>query len=379
MKTLYIISKGYYPSTAQNNRIMAFIKGFSELGVNLKVYYLLPNKERSKVREEFPNVEFRYLWDYSALNNRFYILFRSILSLFRLIEKKSNIFITYIDLLLLPSFFWKKSNLFHERTEHPDEVRKSSIISDIKQRYYLNKCRSLKGLFVISKKLKKYFVSQGLNENNISVINMIVDNSRFKNLNKNKEVQRYIAYCGSISLNKDGVDVLIESFSKVVNKFTDLKLYIIGDFISKLDEKLILNKMSKLGIDNNVHFTGKVFYTDMPQLLKNAEALVLSRPNNKQAQYGFPTKLGEYLLTKNPVIVTRVGEIDLFLENDISALIVEAGNINDFAKKIEWVVDNQEKANKIGENGEKVALKEFNYIIEAKKIVDIIFTDKESI
>lgn len=70
----------------------------------------------------------------------------------------------------------------------------------------------------------------------------------------------------------------------------------------------------------------------MPQMLKNAEALVLDRPNSLQAQYGFPTKLGEYLLTGNPVVVTKVGDIPLYLKDGVSALLSEDRNPKEFAE-----------------------------------------------
>ena len=47
--------------------------------------------------------------------------------------------------------------------------------------------------------------------------------------------------------------------------------------------------------------------------------LVLARPDNIQAKGGFPTKLGEYLATGNPVVVTKVGEIPNYLIDGVNA------------------------------------------------------------
>ena len=126
------------------------------------------------------------------------------------------------------------------------------------------------------------------------------------------------------------------------------------------------------GISNKVVFTGVVSIQDMPQLLKDAEALVLDRPDSIQAQCGFPTKLGEYLLTENPVIVTKVGDIPKFLTDGVSALLAEERNPEDFASKIEWVLSHKEEAAEIGKRGALVALKNFNCEIETKKIIDFI-------
>ena len=74
-------------------------------------------------------------------------------------------------------------------------------------------------------------------------------------------------------------------------------------------------------------------YNEVPQLLMDSEVLALDRPNSIQAQCGFPTKLGEYLLTGNPVVVTKVGDIPLFLEDGVSALLAEKRNAENLPER----------------------------------------------
>ena len=110
----------------------------------------------------------------------------------------------------------------------------------------------------------------------------------------------------------------------------------------------------------------------MPQILKNAVALALDRPDSLQAQCGFPTKLGEYLLTENPVVVTKVGDIPLFLKDGETALLAEERNPQDFSSKLIWILQHPEEATMIGKAGAQVAMREFNYLKETKKIIDVI-------
>ena len=49
----------------------------------------------------------------------------------------------------------------------------------------------------------------------------------------------------------------------------------------------------------------------------------MARPDSRQARGGFPTKLGEYLATGKPVCVTKVGEITVYLEDNVSAFLAE--------------------------------------------------------
>ena len=124
----------------------------------------------------------------------------------------------------------------------------------------------------------------------------------------------------------DGVDELIKSFAIVNKTHPEVKLYIIGKTPDKNDASGNLKLIENLGVKDSIVFTGIVSAADIPQILKNAAVLALDRPDSLQAQCGFPTKLGEYLLTENPVIVTKVGDIPLFLKDGETALLVEERN-----------------------------------------------------
>ena len=97
-----------------------------------------------------------------------------------------------------------------------------------------------------------------------------------------------------------------------------------------------------------------------------------ARPDNVQAKYGFPTKLGEYLLTENPVVLTRVGDIPLFLRDGESAYIAEPGDEEEIASKMIEALTSP-NAQSIGMKGAEIAMQEFNSEIEAKKITDFIY------
>ncbi len=168
---------------------------------------------------------------------------------------------------------------------------------------------------------------------------MVVDNTRFDGLIKT-DSQRYIAYCGKASNNKDGVDRLIKAFSIVQKKLPDVKLFIIGDPPDSDSDNI--NLVKSLNLEVNIVFTGKVEADIIPQILKDASVLALARPDNLQNRYGFPTKLGEYLLTSNPVVITRVGDIPLFLKDGESAYMSDCDDIEAFASNLIKAKENKE-------------------------------------
>lgn len=371
---LHIIEFSYNPNTASCNRLFGYFRQLDKKGIEATVYYLAPSSKQDKVIESFSHIHFVYCWNrfipYRKFIKRYFVnkYIRSIVSHF----KPGDIVYTYTVSSITKACLEKKGvRVYAEVTEHPkacSPVADPTLLLD--EASYNDTLERLDGLFVISSPLKEYFQKLGVSPSKIQIVNMTVDPKRFENIQKTKTPHRYIAYCGTASNTKDGVDELIRAFAIVSRLHPDVYLYIIGSTPRKKERFENFELVQKLGIEEKVNFTGVIPSEKMPQILKNAELLALDRPDNLQAHYGFPTKLGEYLLTGNPVVVTSVGDIPHYLDDGVSALVVPPSNAELFSQKIIWALNNPTEAKAIGENGRSVALKHFNSMIESEKIID---------
>lgn len=374
--SLFFVYRSYKPGEAFTNRSLSYFHALSKIGIAANVVYLLPDNKRNKVENQIDGIDFTYYWDNLYFGNNVlrvvsYLIY--IIKFLKRIKKGDKVYI-YDNADLLRWILKKKGvSIYYEVTEHPSINPPSSRIKPIPMSQYLCMCKKVKGLFVISSSLKDYYIMQGVDANKIEIINMIVDAERFEYLEK-LEKERYFAYCGTLINNKDGVDLLIKSFALFHKRHPDVKLKIIGRTPSahELEKNENIQLIKKYHLDECIEFTGFILPHAIPQYLKDAEALILARPNNIQAQYGFPTKLGEYLLTKNPVVVTAVGDIPLFLKDGESALIAEAGNIESISKKMCWVAEHPSEAKVIGEKGYIIAKKFFNNVEETKKMLSFM-------
>ena len=357
---------------------MGWVHGLSDLCEPTEVVFFSPTSNFDKVKESYPHIKFTYMWDKNYINHptlKYFSLFLYTFQFRRKLKEGDKVYM-YGMSEMMPYIIGKKGVVYYyEITECPDIVLSGSRFFRSSVEKFLRNCKHLSGLFVISHNLKEYFRVKGIEDSKIHVVNMTVDTSRFDGVEKQPS-ERYIAYCGNASNNKDGVDQLIKAFAITSKTHPGVKLYIIGPRPAEGDSFQNKELAEELGIDDKVIFTGMVKSEDMPQLLKNAEILALDRPDNIQAKYGFPTKLGEYLLTGNPVVITRVGNIPLFLQDGVSALIAHPEEPKSFAAKLNWALDNPEEAKAIGQRGREVAMKEFNYKEETKKIIEILKKDK---
>lgn len=372
MAKLYFVRISYEPNGAPTNRLLSFIEGFSKLGIDVEVVFVLCDfNSRSRITQEWPHIHVTYLWDKLDIKNRYLRqLSYSFLS-WRFVKKlkKGDTVVLFDIQRMLFTLMEKRKDVkvYAERTEHPFAYHTRAVDMGKFVRY----SKQLDGLFVISKPLKDYFEEQGVEPSKIHLINMTVDTQRFEGLKKEPVEEPYIAYCGTASNNKDGVNDLIKAFSIVSQKYPQYKLYIIGKGLTKDDDSGNLQLVESLNLQDKVKFTGVVPAEKMPQLLKNAEILALDRPDNLQAKYGFPTKLGEYLLTENPVVVTKVGDMPKFLVDGESALLAEPQDEQSFSTKIIWAIEHPEQAAEIGAKGAEVARIHFNAFTESKKMAQI--------
>lgn len=199
---------------------------------------------------------------------------------------------------------------------------------------------------------------------------MTVDLNRFVQCPAAEIDNPYIAFTGTFNNAKDGVDILIKAFGKIAATYPALHLRLAGFWHYDVpgQEKLI----QELGLTERIHYVGVLNREQIPPFLCQASLLALSRPDSHQAQGGFPTKLGEYLATGNPVCVTKVGEIPDYLEDNVSAFMADPGSVDSFADAMDRALRDLENARKVGIRGRDVAEREFNVEIQSKKLLDFL-------
>lgn len=201
---------------------------------------------------------------------------------------------------------------------------------------------------------------------------MTVDLSRFDVEVKCK--YSYIAYAGSLSNDKDGIDILIKSFAYIAKKYPDIKLCLAGPNHPDVAKQKKL--ISDFNLENRIIYLGTLIRDEIPQFLKGATLLALARPDSHQAQGGFPTKLGEYLATKNPVCVTTVGEIGNYLKDNTSAYLAVPGSVESFARALQRAMDDHNRA-QIGHAGYLVAYNNFNMEVQAARLKTFLDTNNK--
>lgn len=399
-----ILSHYPFPSgMAGTNRLASLSKGLVEQGNKVKIFCIVPTEKKdsvlnTQIEGSFEGVEFEYtagtlIWPDSKRAKLWAFLrgyLRSLPIIFRfhrrrkidhMISTSGN-----MQINLLYYFFCKlfRIKFSHTQDEYPIVVREAHLFHPAYRFIYMKiHYRLFDGMIIMTKRLMEYYREFVRKDAKLIHIPMTVDCARFEScltVWEHSEDQ-YIAYCGTFDStnNKDGIDILIKAFGEINDIFPEVKLYLIGGAVDR--EKQSIADMKKLamnlGLNDRVVFTGKIHRDKMPEMLRRATVLALARPNSIQAESGFPTKLGEYLMTGNPVVVTAVGEIPDYLEDRKSAFIAEPDSVDSFAEKLKEALGDIDFAKKVGAAGREVARAHFDYRIHAQALTTFLRSLRE--
>lgn len=393
----------YYESTASGNRFAGIINGLINQGLNVTLvvtggYNNLSEYFNKGLKFETTKLNVKYtitLFNHNIWLQRINVYLLSGLINFISRNKLKGYFKSYYDIVWLPNngpilnSFNKFNHLIKGKTiielnEFNDyykaeiDIINPLLLKKLERgnQSFIKAIDKIDLFLVMTLTLLKYYKNLTKNKNaKFFHFPMTVDLSRFKKKTlSNLYKKPYIAYSGTYSNLKDGVDILIHAFAQIADKYPDYNLYLAGFY--HYDVSMQKELINNYKLNNRIIYLGSLDNIQIPVFIENAELLVLSRPDSYQAQGGFPTKLGEYLATGNPVCVTNVGEIPDYLEDNISAFIADAGNIDSFANAMTRAISNKIFAQQIGLNGKKVAEKNFNVDVQIQRLIKFL-TDKK--
>src|ERR1035437_8329363 len=91
-----------------------------------------------------------------------------------------------------------------------------------------------------------------------------------------------------------------------------------------------------------------------------------------QTRAGFPTKFGEFFASGKPVLVTNFGDIERYLKDGNDIILAECGNPESIAKRIKWMINNNDALKMISASGYNKAKNLLEYEKSVKRIICLI-------
>ena len=225
------------------------------------------------------------------------------------------------------------------------------------------------GIMVISGQLKKFFLTDLSLKIKITEVPILIDSSKglLPDNNKIDKIKSNLVYTGSLSDQKDGVITIIKAFSEILKKYPDINLIMTGDINQSDVKEKILSLIDKLHLKENLKLAGYVSKAELNEITSTSIALLLAKPENRQNQYNMATKVGEYLLTGRPAVISSVDPVIGYLEHRKNAFITIPEE-NKIIEEVEFILNNPDEADAIGLAGKESAINLFDYKKHALRI-----------
>jgi glycosyltransferase involved in cell wall biosynthesis len=386
---IQLILDDLYPNgLASTVRIHLYAKGFVESGN--KVFIIIPRPyekhgKTPKNTESFgfvDNVEFKY----SALTTQRskHFLLRQLIDIFALFNaailtlkrRRETDVILIVSNNLIQILLFKlvalitNKVIIQEKSEFPFIFQKQLPLNSIYQKLYVKYVYKLfDGLIVISKNLENFFMSKIAHRAKILHVPIIVDSQIFICDTECQQLTNEIVYAGILNQSKDGILDIINAFYLLNQNYRDKKLVLTGDIEASECKEDIYEVISSNNIRENVIITGFLPRAEMVERLKRADVLILAKPEGLQSEHSFPTKVGEYLATGKPVVLTNVGCINQYLTDGENAFIAEPNNIESLCGKLKEVYSDYKRSIEIGRKGQQIAIRQFDYRVQSQFII----------
>ena len=184
-----------------------------------------------------------------------------------------------------------------------------------------------------------------------------------KKFSYQKIKKNYVLYAGRIASHK-GVDVLVNAMPN------NYKLIIAGTPWEK-DFILYLKKIAK---GKNVDFIVNPSDEKLINLYQEASCFVL--PATAKDYLGkawsrpglYALVVPEAMSCGTPVIVSNVGALPYFIEDDRNGFVFEDRNVDDLSDKLNKIIKNKKLAEAMGRSGRKLVELKYNWQVIAKNV-----------
>jgi glycosyltransferase involved in cell wall biosynthesis len=205
-------------------------------------------------------------------------------------------------------------------------------------------------------------VKQGDAEKPVLKIPAIVDFGKFTSAARPTE--NFFLYCGQAGYYAV-ISFIIGAYEKIHQE--NFGLYLVSNG-NAADMTVVRDRIKASPKASQIKLFSALPVQELVDLYMTSRALLIPLRNTQQDIARFPHKIGEYCAAGKPIISTRIGEVDKYFKDGQDALLAETYNEEQFASKMQVVVNEPEKAAAIGRKSFELGKENFDHISLGKKL-----------
>jgi len=203
----------------------------------------------------------------------------------------------------------------------------------------------------VKRKMEQY----GFDSDRIAYIPHFINPDKFL---PSYDFDNYILYYGHLTPQK-GVDTLVAAMKEV--SATSLLVIGNGELKDELKRIMVIHGIK------NVIFKDYILGEDIFKYVRNAAFTII--PSVWFETAGLV--IYESFALAKPVIGANIGPIPELIENEVTGLLFEPGNVNDLAEKINYLIGKPDMILKMGRNARAKIEKSYNSDIHYNKLMKV--------
>lgn len=216
---------------------------------------------------------------------------------------------------------------------------------------------------------KDYLNRVGISSDKIKVVRACANINKYRRIPEiNRQRNLILTACRLVG--KKGLNFLIMALKKLIHKYPELTLKIVGTGMKEPELRALV---SHLSLEKHVHFLGNISDTALLKLYNKAWMYVLPCVIASDGDRDIcPVTLLEAMACQTPVISTNVASIPELIEDGHEGIIVDQGNVEQLRDAIDtFLTADEGKLERLGEAARRKVEREFDPSENAKLLLRI--------
>jgi glycosyltransferase involved in cell wall biosynthesis len=222
-------------------------------------------------------------------------------------------------------------------------------------------------VITIVEEAKDRVMALGIDPEKICVVSNTIN---FENLSVNvrkKETGSFTIFYGGAINRHRGLQVVMNALRIIAPKKIDIRLWIVGDgsfrgYLEKLSDSLKIRSM--------VRFFGQKPFSEMLDILSEADVAIIPHIRTENNDASSPNKLYQYMYLNKPIISSDCTSLKRIIRETRTGFIYQNDSPEDLALLIERLHNNMSLLDEIQGNGRKAVMEKYNWNFDKERLVE---------